>query len=260
MDNVSATTPARKHGDGVMAAVLADTAETTEQETSTTPAETAEATAVSAAARPAETITEKTEPDPSGMVKPATPPQMQLVPPQMQPGSSSKTENPMKKIRLEKVVLNMGMGKSGESINIAKKALEQITGGLKPTQRNARDSQRDWGVRKGEPIGVSVTVRGQNAKDLLKRLLDAKGNIVNGRSFDEFGNYSFGIREHIDIPGVKYEPQIGILGLGISVVLARPGYSIRNRSKHRTSIGRKHVITSKEAKSFIMSEFGVQVT
>ena len=167
--------------------------------------------------------------------------------------------NPMRRVYLEKVVLNMGMGRSGDAINIAKKALEQITGGRKPCQRDARGSQRDWGVRKGEPIGVSITVRGEEARALLKRLLEAKGNTVNGRSFDNFGNYSFGIGEHIDIPGVKYEPQIGILGLGVSVALARPGYSIRKRSKHKASVGRAHAITSAEAQEFVASEFGVQV-
>ena len=168
-------------------------------------------------------------------------------------------KNPMRRVYLEKVVLNMGMGRSGDAINIAKKALEQITGGRKPCQRDARGSQRDWGVRKGEPRGVSVTVRGEEARALLKRLLEAKGNAVNGRSFDNFGNYSFGIGEHIDIPGVKYEPQIGILGLGVSVALARPGYSIRKRSKHKASVGRAHAITSAEAQEFVASEFGVQV-
>jgi len=168
-------------------------------------------------------------------------------------------KNPMRRIYLEKVVLNMGMGRSGDAINIAKKALEQITEGRKPCQRDAKSSQRDWGVRKGEPIGVSVTVRGEEARALLKRLLEAKGNAVNGRSFDNFGNYSFGIGEHIDIPGVKYEPQIGILGLGVSVALARPGYSIRKRSKHKASVGRSHAITSAEAQEFVASEFGVQV-
>ena len=63
-----------------------------------------------------------------------------------------------------------------------------------------------------------------------------------------FGNYSFGIHEHIDIPGVKYEPQIGILGLGVSVALARPGYSIRKRSKHKASVGKAHAISAQEAK------------
>lgn len=171
---------------------------------------------------------------------------------------SQVTESPMKKISLEKVVLNMGIGKSGDVIDIAKKALEQISG-KKPSTRNAKETQRDWGVRKGEPIGVAVTVRGDDAKALLKRLLEAKGNTVNGRAFDNFGNYSFGINEHIDIPGVKYDPQIGILGLGISVTLTRPGYSIRKRSKHKASVGKSHVITNQEAKDYLAKEYGVTI-
>ena len=171
---------------------------------------------------------------------------------------SQVTESPMKKISLEKVVLNMGIGKSGDIIDVAKRALEQISG-KKPSTRNAKETQRDWGVRKGEPIGVAVTVRGDDAKALLKRLLEAKGNTVNGRAFDNFGNYSFGINEHIDIPGVKYDPQIGILGLGISVTLTRPGYGIRTRSKHKASVGKSHIITSQEAKDYLAKEFGVTV-
>ena len=164
----------------------------------------------------------------------------------------------MKRIKLEKVVLNMGVGKSGDVIEIAKKALDQISG-KRSCAREAKETQRDWGVRKGEPIGAAVTVRGKDAKVLLKRLLEAKGNTVSGKSFDNFGNYSFGIREHIDIPGVKYDPQIGILGLGISVALARPGYGVRTRSKHKASVGKTHVITSQEAKDYLVKEFGVTV-
>ena len=171
---------------------------------------------------------------------------------------SQVTESPMKKISLEKVVLNMGIGKSGDVIDIARKALEQISG-KKPSTRNAKETQREWGVRKGEPIGVAVTIRGDDAVALLKRLLEAKGNTVNGKSFDNFGNYSFGIKEHIDIPDVKYEPSIGILGLGISVTLSRPGYGIRTRSKHKASVGKEHVITNQEAKDYLTKEFGVTV-
>ena len=172
---------------------------------------------------------------------------------------SQVTESPMKKITLSKVVLNMGVGKSGDAIEIAKRALEQISG-KKPSANNAKETQRDWGVRKGEPIGVSVTIRGNDAVQLLKRLLDAKGNIINGKSFDEFGNYSFGVKEHIDIPDVKYDPEIGILGLGVSVALTRPGYNIRTRSKHKAKVGKSHVIKSSEAKDYLVKEFGVTVS
>jgi large subunit ribosomal protein L5 len=171
---------------------------------------------------------------------------------------SQITESQMKKITLEKVVLNIGTGKSGDMIDIAKRALEQISG-KKPSTRNAKEAQREWGVRKGEPIGVAVTVRGDDAVALLKKLLEAKGNTVKGKAFDNFGNYSFGINEHIDIPNVKYDPQIGILGLGISITLTRPGYSIRKRSKHKASVGKSHIITNQEAKDYLVKEYGVTV-
>ncbi len=164
----------------------------------------------------------------------------------------------MKKIKLEKVVLNMGVGKSGDAIEIAKKALDQITG-KKSCARDAKETQRDWGVRKGEPIGVAVTVRGEDAQKLLKRLLDAIGNKVKGRSFDNFGNVSFGIKEHIDIPGIKYDPQIGILGLEAAVTLTRPGFSIRFRSRHKASVGTHHRISKDESIEFLTREFGVAI-
>ncbi|MGI0008059.1 MAG: 50S ribosomal protein L5 [Nitrosopumilaceae archaeon] len=171
---------------------------------------------------------------------------------------SQKLGNPMKKISIAKVVLNMGVGKSGEPIEQAKRALEQIAG-QKPNSRNAKATQRDWGVHKGEPIGVAVTLRRQPAIELIKRLFIAKGNQIKGSSFDDFGNLSFGIKEHIDIPRVKYDPQIGILGLNVSISLTRPGFNIRFRSKHKASVGNHHRITSEEAKAFLTKEFGIEV-
>ncbi|MGI0004629.1 MAG: 50S ribosomal protein L5 [Candidatus Nitrosotenuis sp.] len=167
-------------------------------------------------------------------------------------------QNPMKKIKLGKIVLNMGVGKSGDAIETAKKALDQITG-KKSCARDAKETQRDWGVRKGEPIGVAVTVRGDDAVKLLKKLFDAIGNKVKGQSFDNFGNVSFGIKEHIDIPGIKYDPQIGILGLEAAVSLTRPGFSIRVRSKHKASVGTHHRISKDESIEFLTREFGVAI-
>jgi large subunit ribosomal protein L5 len=167
-------------------------------------------------------------------------------------------ENTMKTIRLEKVVLNMGVGRSGDAIEVAKKALDSITN-KKSCARDAKGTQRDWGVRKGEPIGVAVTVRDDDAQQLLKKLLAAVGNRLKGRSFDNFGNVSFGIKEHIDIPGIKYDPQIGILGLEAAITLTRPGFSIRMRSRHKASVGAKHRISRDEAQQFLTREFGVEI-
>jgi len=164
----------------------------------------------------------------------------------------------MKKIFHNKVVLNMGIGKSGEAIEIGGKTLVQITG-KKPNARNAKKSQRDWGVRKNEPIGVAVTVRGDDATELLKKLLLAKDNQIKERAFDNEGNFSFGIKEHIDIPGVKYDPKIGILGLEVSASLARPGFNIKSRSKHKARVGKNHRITKNDAIKFYTEKFGVKV-
>ena len=171
---------------------------------------------------------------------------------------TQEVQNVMREIRLEKVVLNMGLGKSGDAVEIAKKALGQISG-KKVNDRPAKKAIRDWGVRKGEPIGAAVTVRGNDGIELLKRLLEAKGNRVNGRSFDKLGNLSFGILEHIDIPGIKYDPKIGILGLNVTIRLVRPGFSIATRSKHKASVGKHHRITSDEAKAYLTKEFGASV-
>jgi len=172
---------------------------------------------------------------------------------------AQETENIMRAINLEKVVLNMGVGKSGDAIETAKKALDQISG-KQSCNRSAKKAHRDWGVRKGEPIGAAVTIRGDDAKILLKKLFEAKGNTVNERSIDMMGNLSFGILEHIDIPGIKYDPKIGILGLDVSVRLTRPGFNIRIRSKHKASVGLTHKITRAEAKTYLTKEFGVVVS
>ena len=171
---------------------------------------------------------------------------------------SQQTENSMRKIFLSKVVLNMGVGKSGDQIEKGKKTLTQITG-KKPNARNAKKSQRDWGVRKGEPIGVAVTVRDNDATELLKRLFVAKDNTINGKSIDDEGNVSFGIKEHIDIPGIKYDPKIGILGLEVSIALARSGFNIKLRSQQKSKVGKKHRITKNDTIKFLTEKFGVQI-
>ncbi len=111
----------------------------------------------------------------------------------------------MKQISLEKVVINIGVGKSGEPLERAKNGLEELTS-RKPTQCGAKDNVRDFGIHKGEPIGAKVTLRNTEALEFAKRIILAKNNQLKKSSFDSYGNISIGIREHIDIPGAKYNP------------------------------------------------------
>ena len=169
----------------------------------------------------------------------------------------SKKSSLMKRINVGKVVVNIGVGKSGDLLEKAKRALQEITG-QKPSVRGAKKTVRDFGIHKGEPIAAMVTLRRNMAIDFLKKAITAKGNILRTGAFDNFGNVSLGIREHIDIPGIKYNPEIGIFGMNVSIALTRPGYSIA-KSRDRKSIGQKHRISKEDAIEFFKQNFGVDI-
>jgi large subunit ribosomal protein L5 len=164
----------------------------------------------------------------------------------------------MKRINVHKVVINVGVGRSGEPIDKAKNALLELTS-QQPAVRGAKKTVRDFGIHKGEPIGVVVTLRREPAIEFLKRVLAAKRNVLKASSFDNYGNISVGIHEHIDIPGTKYNPEIGIFGMDVNIVLNRPGYRIAKKSRRSAKIGKTHRINRDEAVEFFKQEYGVEV-
>jgi len=170
---------------------------------------------------------------------------------------SENQKNPMKEIHLSKVVINIGVGKSGDPVEKAKNALSELTGKT-PSVRGAKKSVRDFGIHKGEPIGAMVTMRRTDATNFLRRIMESKGNVIKNSSFDNNGNISFGIHEHIDIPGTKYNPDIGIFGMDVCAALMRPGYRISKR-RNPSKIGKNHKITKDESIEFFKAQFGVEV-
>jgi large subunit ribosomal protein L5 len=172
--------------------------------------------------------------------------------------SQQELQQHMRRINVDKVVINVGVGKSGEPIEKAKNALLELTN-QQPAVRGAKKTVRDFGIHKGEPIGVVVTLRRGPAIEFLKRVIAAKRNVLKASSFDNFGNISLGIHEHIDIPGTKYNPDIGIFGMDINVVLSRPGYRIARKSRKSSKIGKTHRINRDEAIEFFKQEYGVKV-
>ncbi len=164
--------------------------------------------------------------------------------------------NTMKQISLEKVVINIGVGKSGEPLERAKNGLEELTS-RKPTPCGAKNNVRDFGIHKGEPIGAKVTLRNTHALEFAKRIIQAKNNQLRKSSFDNYGNISIGISEHIDIPGAKYNPDIGIFGMNVCISLSRPGYRILNKSNPR-KLGKNHRISKDEAIEFFKN-LGVEM-
>ena len=173
--------------------------------------------------------------------------------------SAAQPEGGMRRISIGKVVINIGVGKSGEAVERARKVLEQITS-QKPSQRKAKKSIRDFGTHKGEPIGLVVTARGQErCKELIKKLLVAREGKVSESSFDARGSVSFGLKEHIEIPGIRYDPEIGIWGMNVSVVLQRPGYRVSRRVRRTGSLGKSHVVTKQDAMDYFKREFEVRI-
>jgi large subunit ribosomal protein L5 len=164
----------------------------------------------------------------------------------------------MKRIVVHKVVINIGVGRSGEPIDKAKNALLELTN-QQPAVRGAKNSVRDFGIHKGEPIGVVVTLRHEPAIEFLKRVVAGKNNVLKASSFDNYGNISVGIHEHIDIPGTKYNPEIGIFGMDVNIVLNRPGYRIAKKSRKSAKIGKMHRINREEAIEFFKQKYGVEV-
>ncbi len=69
----------------------------------------------------------------------------------------------------------------------------------------------------------------------------------------------FGIKEHIEIPGTKYDPALGIVGMDVVGTLERPGYGIKRRRIRSSPIGKSHQITKEEAIKFVVEKFGVQI-
>jgi large subunit ribosomal protein L5 len=172
--------------------------------------------------------------------------------------SAKLEEQPMLKPRIEKVVVNLNVGKSGEPLEKATRVLEELTGQV-PVKRNAKNTIRDFGIRKGEPIACTVTLRKQKAIDFLKKVLPVVDNKISRSSFDKQGNFAFGLKEHIEIAGVKYDPDVGIFGMDVCVSVNRPGQRVKIRRKQKSRVGSKHILTPEESVAFIGKTLGVEI-
>ncbi len=166
--------------------------------------------------------------------------------------------NPMQSPRIEKLTLNIGAGKDQNKLEKGVSLIKTITG-IEPMKTITNKRIPSWGVRPGLPIGCKLTLRKEKAVEILKRLLEAKDRKLKPSQFDEAGNISFGIHEYIDIPGVTYDPKIGVIGLQVCVTLEKPGHRIKRRRLKQKRVPRKHMVSKDEAMSFMQEAFGVKV-
>ena len=135
-------------------------------------------------------------------------------------------KNPMQVPRLERIVLNVGMGEAVQNVKLLESAaseLEQITG-QKPVLTRAKKAIAGFKLRQGIPIGVKVTLRGVRMYEFMDRLVavalprirDFRG--ISPKAFDGRGNYTLGLKEQLTFPEIKYDDIASIHGMDISFV------------------------------------------
>lgn len=166
--------------------------------------------------------------------------------------------NPMQQPRIEKLTLNIGAGKDQNRLEKGVVVLKMITG-INPMKTITQKRIPTWGLRPGLPIGCKLTLRKSKAAEILTRLLAAKEQRLRDSQFDDSGNISFGIHEYIDIPGITYDPKIGVLGLQVCVTLEKPGYRIKRRKIEQKTVPKKHTVSKAEAMAFMQKTFGITI-
>jgi len=166
---------------------------------------------------------------------------------------NKKNLNKMREIKIEKVVLSVG----GIAENLEKgyKLLQLITG-KKPAKMKSNKRIPSLNVRPGLEIGAVVTTR-KNAVALLKRLLVTNDNILKKKQMSE-NNFSFGVKEYLEIPGMEYQRDIGIMGFDATVVFKRAGRRVRLKKIKRGKIPKRQVISREEIIKFMEDSFQTQ--
>jgi len=162
-------------------------------------------------------------------------------------------QNIMRDFKMEKVVLSVGG--VAEYLEKGHKLLKLLTG---RTPKKTRSVKRipTLGVRPGLETGTVVTIR-ENPEEFLKKFLITVDNVLTKKQISE-NNFSFGIKEYIEIPGMEYERDIGIMGFDVTVVFKRAGRRIRLKKIKRGKIPKRQVITKEEIIKYMESKYQTQ--
>ena len=160
--------------------------------------------------------------------------------------------------RVDKVVVHVGVGESGQRLVNAETIMKTITK-QRPVRSIAKKTLPTFGIKKNEPIGAKLTLRGKAAEDFLVIALKAAGNTLKKSQFDKQGNFSFGIEEHTDFPGMRYDPDIGIFGMDVSVALKRAGYRIAMRRVAQKKLPIRQRLNKDDTVEFVSKKFGIEI-
>ena len=168
------------------------------------------------------------------------------------------TPNPMRGVLLDKVTVNVCVGNDKQGMVKAKKLLEKLTEKT-PVQNCAKKRLATWQIRPGLPIGYKVTLRGEDAAKFLKWILESKNKKVKASSLDTNGNFALGFQEYLELNGMKYDADIGIMGFELMITFARAGFRVKTRRLKNAKVPQRHRVTKDEVIEYLKSNFKVSV-
>ena len=163
--------------------------------------------------------------------------------------------NLMRKIKIEKVVLSIGG--TAEELEKGVKLLKLLTG-KNPAKMKSNKRIPAFSVRPKLEVGAVVTIR-ENRDKFLGKLLSAEDNVLKKSQVSD-NNFSFGIKEYIEIPGVEYQRELGIRGLDVTVVFKRSGRRVKLRKIKRGKVPARQNISSEEIIKFMEENFNTEFT
>jgi len=160
----------------------------------------------------------------------------------------------MRNVKIEKVVLNIGG--TGDKLEKGFILLQKLTG-RKPIKIKATKRIPTWGVKPGLEVGTKVTLRGEEAEKMIKKVLPAIENTLKERQIKS--NFvSFGIPEYIEIPGMEYIREVGIMGFEMTIVFVRSGKRVEKKKAKRGK-ATKQVVTVKEIEDIMITKFKTKI-
>ncbi len=162
-------------------------------------------------------------------------------------------ENKIRDIKIEKVVL--GVGGIGEELEKGVNLLGLLTG-RKIAKMKTTKRIPSLNVRPNLEVGAVVTIR-KNPEETLKKMLMAIENVLKKKQISE-NNFSFGIKEYLEIPGVEYQRDIGIIGLDVTVVFKRAGKRVKLKKMKKGKIPARQKISKEEIIKYMEEKFETQ--
>ncbi|VVB79661.1 50S ribosomal protein L5 [uncultured archaeon] len=164
-----------------------------------------------------------------------------------------KLQNTMRKVRIDKVVINVGG--SGEELERGARLLKFLTG-RNPAKMKSNKRIPALGVRPGLEVGAVITLR-KDVEPFLKKMLVTIDNKLRRKQIAK-NQFSFGIKEYIEIPGLEYQRDIGMRGFDVTVVFKRAGRRVRLKKIKQGMVSKRQDISPAEIIKFMEDNFQTQ--